>query len=294
MRLNAIDLSQVEGRTGTDRPSKPPETQAGSAEHDLSQERSVVRASSANAAEEDAQNLYDAWHSRYEVDLDADAPWHRLVKVTISEKDLASKDVLEIGCGRGGFSCWLARQLYTPKRICATDFSGAAVEKGERAARALSLAGIEWQVGDIQAISHPDASFDTIVSCETIEHVPDPRKALAELVRVLKPGGRLFLTTPNYFGIMGLYRLYFRLRGRTFTEEGQPINNFLLLPLTRRWVKSAGLRITFSTSRGFYIPFPGRPMLKMPFLERSRTLRYWFGLHSLIVAEKIAAKVAPN
>ena len=242
------------------------------------------------ATEVDAPKSYDAWHSQFDVDIEANSPWHRMVRANISEWDLAAKNVLEIGCGRGGFSCWLARQPFTPNRIVATDLSGTAVEKGERFAGGLNLGGIEWQVGDIQAIRHEDASFDTIVSCETIEHVPDPRKALAELSRVLKPGGRLFLTTPNYFGIMGLYRLYFSLRGRTFTEEGQPINNFLLLPLTRHWVRSAGLRITSSTSLGFYLPFPGRPMLNMAFLERLGILRYWFGVHSLIVAEKTPSR----
>jgi 2-polyprenyl-3-methyl-5-hydroxy-6-metoxy-1,4-benzoquinol methylase len=249
-----------------------------------------VNAPLAPTTVEVAQKLYDAWHSRYDADLEADAPWHRLVKASISEKDLASKNILEIGCGRGGFSCWMASQPFTPHRIFATDFSRAAVEKGERAARLLNLDGIEWQVGDIQAIGHREASFDTVVSCETIEHVPDPRQALAELARVLKPGGRLFLTTPNYFGSMGLYRLYLHLRGRTFTEEGQPINQFLLLPRTRRWVKSAGLRITRSTSLGFYLPVPGRPMLGMPRLERWGILRHWFGLHSLIVAEKVCRR----
>ncbi|HEY1754072.1 MAG TPA: class I SAM-dependent methyltransferase [Bryobacteraceae bacterium] len=232
------------------------------------------------------RRLYDDWHSRYAVDIDADAPWHCLVKANLSETDLASKTILEIGCGRGGFSCWLARQVFKPRRIVATDFSPAAIEKGKNAAQGLNLGGIEWRVGDIQAIAHPDASFDTVVSCETIEHVPDPRRALAELVRVLKPGGRLFLTSPNYFGLMGLYRIYCGLRGRTFTEEGQPINQFLLLPRTRHWVRSAGLRISSSTSLGFYLPRPGRPMLPMPYLERWAGLRYWFGLHSLIVAEK--------
>jgi 2-polyprenyl-3-methyl-5-hydroxy-6-metoxy-1,4-benzoquinol methylase len=216
-----------------------------------------------------ARKLYDAWHSRYEVDVEADSPLHRMVKANISEKDLASKNVLEIGCGRGGFSCWLARQPHTPSRIFATDFSSIAVEKGERAAHALNLTGIEWRVGDIHAIGHPDESFDTVVSCETMERVQHPRQALAELARVLKPGGRLFLTTPNYFGIMGLYRLYLRVRRRTFAEEGQPIKHFLPPPRTRRWVT-----------------FPGRPMLLMPFLEQWAALRYWFGSHSLIVAEK--------
>lgn len=52
---------------------------------------------------------YEAWHDRLGVDHLAATPWHQLVKAHLSAKgDLAGKRVLEIGCGRGGFACWLA------------------------------------------------------------------------------------------------------------------------------------------------------------------------------------------
>jgi 2-polyprenyl-3-methyl-5-hydroxy-6-metoxy-1,4-benzoquinol methylase len=231
-------------------------------------------------------DAYDQWHSRYSVDAEADAPWHRLIKAHISQEDLAGKRVLEIGCGRGGFSCWLSQQPCAPRQIIAADFSSTAVHMGEQYAQAHGLRGITWEVGDIQAIAHPDSSFDTVISCETIEHVPDPRRAVAELGRVLKPGGRLFLTTPNYLGMMGLHRLYLRLCGRAFAEEGQPINNLVLLPLTRSWVRRTGLRVVRTTSIGHYLPFPGRPPIELPIFNHGGIFTRWFGLHSLTIAEK--------
>lgn len=51
-------------------------------------------------------------------------------------------------------------------------------------------------VSDITAIPVPDASFDAVLCTEVIEHVPDPVAALHELVRVLKPGGRIIITAP--------------------------------------------------------------------------------------------------
>lgn len=56
-------------------------------------------------------------------------------------------------------------------------------------------------VGDITAISAPDATFDVVMCTEVLEHVPDPVAALREMVRLLKPGGRLLLTAPLGSGL---------------------------------------------------------------------------------------------
>lgn len=234
-----------------------------------------------------ARIAYEAWHDQFEVDGDANAPWYRLVKNHLEPtRDLIGKKVLEIGCGRGDFACWLASQPEHPLEIIAADFAATVVQKGRAFGAQLGLSGIIWEITDIQAIAHPDASFDTVISCETVEHVPDPRKALRELARVLKPGGRLFLTTPNYLGTMGLYRLYLRLRGRPYTETGQPINNFMLLPLTWLRIARTGLRVRVLDGAGHYLPFPGRPPIELPAFNNPRILMRWLGLHSLIIAEK--------
>jgi ubiquinone/menaquinone biosynthesis C-methylase UbiE len=237
-----------------------------------------------------ARTLYDAWHDRYPVDADTNTPWHRLVRTHLDPaRDLAGRRVFEIGCGRGGFACWMAGGVTASGKVIAADFSGTAVDKARAFADRQGVRGVSWEVGDIQRIAHPDSSFDTVVSCETIEHVPDPRRAVDELARVLRPGGRLFLTAPNYLGTMGLYRIYLRLRGRRYTEEGQPINNALLLPLTRSWVARAGLRVLFTAAVGQYLPVPGRPPITLNRLEQPHGVLHWFALHSLIVAEKPCA-----
>jgi len=103
------------------------------------------------------------------------------------------------------------------------------------------------------------------------------------MARVLRPGGRLFLTTPNYLGPIGAYRGYLRLTGRRFTEEGQPINHFLVAAVVRRWARDTGLHIVRAESAGHYLPFPGRPPILL--IDRTRWLGP-FGLHALTVAEK--------
>lgn len=231
---------------------------------------------------------YETWHEQFEVDAHADTPWHSLLREHLAAQDLAGKRLLEIGCGRGGLACGLAAAPDRPLQIVGADYAATALRKAQSFARQNRLLVINWEVVDIQAIAHPSETFDTVISCETIEHVPNPQKAIAELARVLRPGGRLFVTTPNYLGALGLYRAYLRLRGRQYTEVGQPINKFMLLPLTRYWVKQAGLRVTAVDAVGHYLPVPGRPPVRLTLLDNFRLLTRWFGLHSLVSAVKPA------
>jgi 2-polyprenyl-3-methyl-5-hydroxy-6-metoxy-1,4-benzoquinol methylase len=221
---------------------------------------------------------YEKWHGRLEVDESSDTPWHRLVKEYLRRLDLTGLRILEIGCGRGGFAAWLASR---GAGVTGGDFSFTAVSKARTFAREA-----RFEVADIHALPHADSTFDIAVSCETLEHLPAPAAALRELRRVLKPRGGLYLTTPNYFGSMGLYRGYLRLTGRRYTEEGQPINRFMTLPWTIHLARSAGLTVERVDAVGHYLPFPGRPPIELPVLNRARFITRWAGLHSFILARK--------
>jgi 2-polyprenyl-3-methyl-5-hydroxy-6-metoxy-1,4-benzoquinol methylase len=235
---------------------------------------------------ESARLAYDVWHGRHEVDRDVDTPWHRLLFNHLDgARDLADRRVLEIACGRGGLACRLARGSHRPAHVLAADFSATAVAKGRAHAQSIGVTGVQWSVSDLHACGIRSGSIDTVISCESIEHLERPRAAVQELARVLKPGGRLFLTTPNYLGPLGLYRGYARMKGTPYTEGGQPINRFMLLPRTCLWIRRAGLQINAVDASGHYLPWPGRPLRDLPWLDSLRPLR-WFALHSLVVAEK--------
>jgi cyclopropane fatty-acyl-phospholipid synthase-like methyltransferase len=239
-----------------------------------------------SSPESTSRAVYESWHERVAADdKEADRPWHELLFKHLEVGDIAGRRVLEIGCGRGELACRLAMMTAGPRRLIAADFAESAVHLGQKRAAARSVSHVSWLVASMQEIPMADASFDTIISCETIEHVPEPRQAVEELKRVLTPGGRLFLTTPNYLGPFGAYRGYLRARGRRYDEGGQPICHLTTLPRTVSWMHRAGLRIQTVDAVGHYLLWPGRAPLEVPRLDRIRPLR-WFALHSLVVAER--------
>ena len=232
---------------------------------------------------------YDAWHDGFADASAVDDPWHVWVQRALDlPRDVTAKRVFEAGCGRGGLSMWLAA-AGRPAVLVASDFSAGAL----RIAHAASLgkpAPAGWPAADIAALPFADAAFDTVVCCETIEHVSDPRRAVRELARVLAPGGRLFLTTPSYLNATGLYRGYLRLTGRRYDEGGQPIAHFTTLPQTLAWVRAAGLAIERVDGTGHYLPWPGRAPIRHYALDASawRPLLKWSALHSAVIARRPA------
>jgi ubiquinone/menaquinone biosynthesis C-methylase UbiE len=199
------------------------------------------------------ENRYDDWHHSHNDDNDINTPWHNFVKENIIEPDINGKKILEIGCGRGGFSNYLQKYNNAPKEIVACDYSASALKIAEK--KHGSASGlITWQREDIMALSFDNNSFDTIISCETIEHVPNPKSAIMELYRVLKPGGRLLLTCPNYFNVFGIWCLYRYFIKKPFTEGGQPYVNYVLFPRIYSWIKGAGFLINLFQSSEIIIP----------------------------------------
>jgi ubiquinone/menaquinone biosynthesis C-methylase UbiE len=102
--------------------------------------------------------------------------------------------VLEIGCGRGVALPVLGR-LLRPSRLVGLDPE---VEFLEEARSRLSAAGITAELirGDVRRMRFPDAAFDLVVDFGTCYHIARPQAALAEIARVLSPGGLFVHETP--------------------------------------------------------------------------------------------------
>jgi 2-polyprenyl-3-methyl-5-hydroxy-6-metoxy-1,4-benzoquinol methylase len=234
-----------------------------------------------------ARETYERWHEDVESPTaDARTPWHDLLFAHLDPvRDLHGKAVLEIGCGRGELAYRIAAAS-APRLFVGADFAQSAVRFARGRAARPPAGRVGWLVSDIQALALAAGFFDTVISCETIEHVPDPALAVRELHRVLRPGGRLLLTTPNYLGPFGAYRAYLRLVGRPYTEGGQPINHMTLLPRTIRWIRNVGFRVTAIDAAGHYILQPRRVPYAPSWLQKLNPVLWPFGLHSIVVAEK--------
>jgi ubiquinone/menaquinone biosynthesis C-methylase UbiE len=100
-------------------------------------------------------------------------------------------DVLDIACGEGYGSAMLASRA---KRVVGVDIEHRAVE---HARHTYYHPNVRYLAGDCAAIPAADDSFDVVVSFETLEHVGEQDQMLSEIRRVLRPGGRLVISSPN-------------------------------------------------------------------------------------------------
>ena len=108
--------------------------------------------------------------------------------------------ILEVGCGTGHFT----------RELAAT---GMSLRCADLHLWHEPIPGVEHTSGaDLSSeLPFDDGSFRTLIALEVIEHVTNPFRAVAEMARVLEPGGRLHLTLPNFWGVRS--RLRFLVRG---------------------------------------------------------------------------------
>jgi 2-polyprenyl-3-methyl-5-hydroxy-6-metoxy-1,4-benzoquinol methylase len=109
------------------------------------------------------------------------------VEQTIRGQLPAGARVLDVGCGSG----WVSHNLVGDYDLIGVDIEEDAVTLCR------SLYQAEYMVGTAFDLPFPDDHFDAVIFTEAIEHFETPAPALAEIARVLKPGGMALVTTPN-------------------------------------------------------------------------------------------------
>ena len=111
----------------------------------------------------------------------------------------AGESILDLGSGPGFLACELAQEVGATGRIVGVDISS---DMNSIASTRIAAAGLGDRVdileGDATALAFADATFDAAVSMQVIEYLAEPDAALQQLVRVLRPGGRLVIIDTDW------------------------------------------------------------------------------------------------
>jgi len=151
--------------------------------------------------------------------------------------------LLEVGSGSGRFLNRMRKAGWTVEGI---DFDPVA------AARVKERFGIPVAVGSLPELGYPEGKYDVVAMSQVIEHVPDPMALLKECRRVLRPGGRLVLSTPNALSVAH------RLHGKHWRGLEPPRHQHIFSPAAlERCARDCGFvglkRFTLSAeSAGIY------------------------------------------
>jgi 2-polyprenyl-3-methyl-5-hydroxy-6-metoxy-1,4-benzoquinol methylase len=129
-----------------------------------------------------------AYYARYVSFVDANAP-------------CKPARILDVGCGGGWSTLMLHERGHRAEGL---DLHTDALEVTDLAPE------LRYTQGDVQALPFEPDSFDVVSMYQVLEHVPDPRRALENAMRVLRPGGRLIVVGPNIIG--SAVNLYWALR----------------------------------------------------------------------------------
>jgi ubiquinone/menaquinone biosynthesis C-methylase UbiE len=127
--------------------------------------------------------------------------------------EVGPKSVLEVGCGEGELAERVQRELAV---------SVIAIDQSERMVELARTRGVDARVGDVRELPFEDGSFDVAVAAWMLYHVPDLDRAVAELARVLRPGGRLVAATnasDHLYEMLSLARLAHAFADLSFRAE---------------------------------------------------------------------------
>ena len=125
-------------------------------------------------------------------------------------------EVLECACGTGAITVCIAGKC---RKLLATDFASGMLKQAAKKCR--KLGNVSFKLADITNLECKDDCFDKVVAGNVIHLLPNPDKALAELERVVKPGGKIII--PTYINMSkksaGLAVKFVELLGADFKKQ---------------------------------------------------------------------------
>jgi ubiquinone/menaquinone biosynthesis C-methylase UbiE len=213
---------------------------------------------------------------------------------------------LDCGCAEGEYS--VALRAAGADHVVGTDIEPSRI--AEAAERWAGSAGVEFVVAEAEDLPLPDDSFDAVLLNEVLEHVADQHRTLSELRRLLVPGGKLVVFSPNRWfpfeghgAIIGPLKLWFpiplhpwlpqRLTARTMTARNYWPRQLAAI------VREAGfdvLQVDYALplfTKYEWLPRRVRTWYSdaLPRLDRIRWVRK-FGVSTIVVARKPEAAAA--
>src|SRR5260370_27720021 len=123
--------------------------------------------------------------------LSGDIVWEHLHRYAFANEFATGKDVLDIACGEGYGTFLIASRA---RSVTGVDLSSESVV---HARRKYTRGNLHFCIGDCRQIPLQAQSVDVVASFETLEHIAEHDQFLTEIRRVLRPGGRLIVSSPD-------------------------------------------------------------------------------------------------
>ncbi len=132
--------------------------------------------------------------------------------------------LLDVGCGPGSITLGLAETI-APGEVVGLDLRAEPLTQAHAAAARRGIANVRFEVGSVYALPFADASFDAAFAHFVLMHLREPMRALAEVRRVLRPGGVVGVSDMDFsavlfFPLTPLFEQYLALRLRVRQHNG--------------------------------------------------------------------------
>lgn len=185
------------------------------------------------------KGFWDRWADRYDGAMAGSSELYEQIADRIKQNLNRDMSVLELACGTGLLSSQLEESV---KLLEATDFSEAMIRQAKAKNGSSCL---HFSVQDATNLPYAPGSFDVVVIANALHIMPQPELALAEIRRVLKPGGMLYAPTFVHGKGAG-----FRLRARVMALAGFKVFSKWSMEEFAEYVSNHGFEVTRTSRLG--------------------------------------------
>ncbi|WP_230739730.1 class I SAM-dependent methyltransferase [Methanooceanicella nereidis] len=147
-------------------------------------------------------------------------------------------NVIELGCGTGFFTRAIAKNA---GHVVATDISDDMLERAKE--NLWDLKNVEFRKMDCENIPFPDNTFDTVLMANILQIVHDPKKALHESYRILRPGGALIILFYTHYGLSVFEKFQFWTKMIKKFKGKPPYQRMLDPEEVLKMAEEAGFRV---------------------------------------------------